>query len=34
MQGLFAALLQLVAPYPEARAAVAQVLASDMQKID
>jgi hypothetical protein len=33
MQGLFAALLQLLAPYPEARAAVAQALAGDLQKI-
>jgi hypothetical protein len=29
MQGLFAALLQVLAPYPEARAAVARALAGD-----
>jgi hypothetical protein len=34
MQGLFAAILQALAPFPEARAAVAGMLAGDEPKLE
>ena len=33
MQGLFAALLQLLAPYPEVRARVAELLQGNTRKV-